>query len=125
MPRKPIAEKPMTSAERTRKHRQKLREEKAPDLKKCLRMIASLNKQIEKQRLLNELLTEKNLKLAGQVRHWNRFTAGDILFGLDKNETTPLTDENIKLLKQLCHPDKHNGSPASTRAITLLNKIQP
>jgi predicted RNase H-like nuclease (RuvC/YqgF family) len=73
MPRKPISDKPMTPAERTRKHRAKIKAENPLDLKACLREITSLNKKIERQRLSNKRLSQENSKLKADINSWDIF----------------------------------------------------
>lgn len=34
-----------------------------------------------------------------------------------------LSKNEIKLLKQLCHPDKHNNGEAANKAIKILNNL--
>ena len=121
MPRKPISDKPMTPAERTRKHRAKIKAENPLDLKACLREITSLNKKIERQRLSNKRLSQENSKLRKEDNFWLGIK-DDLSASL--NATKQFSKEEIKLLKQVCHPDKHNQSEAATRAIALLNKLK-
>lgn len=152
MPRKPIAEKPMTSAERVRKHRAKFKEnrtdlEKAldtrghdwckkavlyfadevqaekerlkkykaslpADLRKAMTKISKLEKELDK--------CKEELRVAEEMQR--SFYFG--ITGINQPLKQCLSRDEVKLLLQLAHPDKHGGSDASQRATTLLNKIK-
>jgi hypothetical protein len=117
MPRKPIAEKPMTSAERVRRHREKLRESTEPSLKKCL----SENKRLQKR---IAVLKAEKIKLKEEVDFGNMFMNMHSLFNDNESKTQrQFSIDDIKLIRQLCHPDKHNQSKASNNASILLNKM--
>ncbi len=150
MPRKPIAEKPMTGAERVRRHREKKSDveqvgidaaiaewstshvsymckgyynsylaeidkfkkyrNRFPDIRKAATEVKRLEKQIEElEWSLSMARSDKEFlfkKLSGQNKSHAQFSVDD-----------------IKLLRQLCHPDKHNQSQASNNASILLNKM--
>jgi hypothetical protein len=40
------------------------------------------------------------------------------------NPASELSEADIRLLLQLCHPDKHNGSAASEKAARLLLRLR-
>jgi hypothetical protein len=41
---------------------------------------------------------------------------------ISKKENTGFTDDDLKRLIQLCHPDKHSGSELSKKMTTMLNQ---
>jgi len=116
MPRKPINNAPMTPAERVRKHREQKQAANPLDKKKLLRD----NNRLKKQ---NEALGQKCERLKREVEMYVTFLGNsENLLDLSILETkSPFNGEIIKLLKQLCHPDKHNQSQASIRASAFLN----
>jgi hypothetical protein len=71
--------------------------------------------------LSNKRLSQENSKLRKEDNFWLGIK-DDLSASL--NATKQFNKEEIKLLKQVCHPDKHNQSEAATRAIALLNKLK-
>ncbi len=42
----------------------------------------------------------------------------------EKSQQKTFTDEELRKLVQLCHPDRHNGSKTSVEMTQLLNKLR-
>jgi hypothetical protein len=45
------------------------------------------------------------------------------VWGLPRHDPLRLTKERVRELRQLCHPDKHSGSPLSQKVTLWLNEI--
>lgn len=133
MPRKSIAETPMTSAERVRKHRAKLKAENTkidPEIPRLLSETEGLKKQIENLKAELEASEQKaktyegfmtiNKILSSQLK-----TANNYIKSATKTGHIMLSEQDIKLLKQLCHPDKHGQSEASKNGFNLVNNLKP
>ena len=125
MSRKPILDKPMTSAERTRRHRAKIKES-SPDLKACLKKIELLTLENEKLKAVsaewefNAMLAEYELQ--GKKR--GRWKDADFArFANLFNHQNQITKEELNVLRQVCHPDKHGQSPISVKATVILNRV--
>ena len=152
MPRKPISEKPMTSEERVRKHRAKFKENRT-DLEKAIdtrghiwcknavlyfadkvqdektifkkykaSIPADIRKAVTKISKLEKELAECTTELRVAEQTISSFVFGAM--GIDRPSKHDLSKDEVKLLLQLAHPDKHDGSDASIRATKLLNKIK-
>jgi len=79
------------------------------EMAKAQRQLADAQRQIEQQR--NTIA-----ELSAAVYKWQN----------TRYSTTPsIPAEMWRRLVQLCHPDRHGGSPASTRATQWLNSIRP
>ena len=80
---------------------------------------------LTKHRKYTTLLDKYN----GLLDEWNDLineinAKGGEAFLKGKNQPTQFTDEEIKKLLILCHPDKHNGKPLATEMTALLNKLK-
>jgi hypothetical protein len=45
------------------------------------------------------------------------------VWGAAATDPLKLTKERVRELRQLCHPDKHSGSPLSQRMTLWLNEV--
>ena len=104
----------MTSAERMRRSREKKSAAETPNIKTLLRENVRLKKKIIEQRA-------HIVALKKAVKDDNWWQALRDVWKRDAAKT--FTDEDIKLLKQLVHPDKHDQSPAAVKAMIKLNKL--
>lgn len=169
MPRKPLADEPMTSAERVRKHRNKFKTGTTAQIEKFIETSSKLKIRNEFIKLIeknHELEKETESAIDSAMNYISAYYKEelaqadirlnehiDMIIRLNEEHEAELdkayaenkllrdqikklgsaipkiegkqilTPKEIKLLKQLCHPDKHGGSDAAHKASTLLNKL--
>jgi hypothetical protein len=145
VPRKPLSEKPMTSAERVRRHRENKKSDLIKEIEshgdtwRRTRLIGYFNLYNEKCDEFKKYkarypdiraagaeikrLEKKIIELTDHLRDYEDKDGVPYFLTLG-NTKHQFSDDELKLLAQVAHPDKHNNSEASVKATTLINKAR-